>query len=122
MDVIHRPNLEKDMENDAIVIAYLKNEETARDFYRALSNVTWYKISTSSEDEKIIEKLKGEDDASWSCSWRYAGGVVADIRNKHYNTTEGYIDFYCSGNEGYVSEEVEECFKRMGWYHRDDNS
>jgi hypothetical protein len=31
-------------------------------------------------------------DQTWSCSWRYAGGIVADMRG------EGdYIDWYCSG-------------------------
>lgn len=36
----------------------------------------------------------------WSCSWRYAGGVIADMRQ------EGdYIDWYCSGIGGQIVEE-----------------
>lgn len=108
-------NLEVEMSNDAIVISYLKDRDTAVEFYSALCNMRWKKINILPDDERIIEKLKGTDSNIWSCTWRYAGGIIADIRNKHYNTKEDYMDFYCSGNEGNVADIVEECFKRMGW-------
>ena len=108
------PNLELDMNNDAIVIAYLSNQEVAVEFYSALCDMRWKKISTISEDEQIIKKLKGIDDI-WSCTWRYSGQIIADIRDKHYGTGEDYLDFYCYGNEGIVSNRVKECFERMGW-------
>ncbi|MFM1845778.1 MAG: hypothetical protein RIS19_251, partial [Actinomycetota bacterium] len=31
-------------------------------------------------------------DETWSCTWRYAGGVVSDIQEG-----DGYLDWYCSG-------------------------
>jgi hypothetical protein len=37
---------------------------------------------------------------TWGASWRYAGGIIADMRG------EGdYIDWYCSGIRGGVSAE-----------------
>jgi hypothetical protein len=109
-------NLNFEMMEDAIVIAYLKDVQIARDFYRALCNVQWVKISHLPEDEQIIEKLKGiGPNFIWSVTWRSAGGIIADIRNKYYNTSDDYMDFYCSGDEGHITDLVRECFYRMGW-------
>ena len=65
---------------------------------------------------------------TWSCSWRHAGGVVADMREQG-----DYIEWYCSGisgnglgnsdedcnegylPEGYVSDEIREDLLRLGW-------
>jgi hypothetical protein len=47
----------------------------------------------------------------YRCSWRYAGGMVADIRNKG----EDYMDFYCSGREGLVNDEFADDMYNMGW-------
>jgi hypothetical protein len=54
----------------------------------------------------------------WRCSWRHAGGVVA-------NLCEGgdYIDWYCSGMvegdgfvcEGTITEEIRSDLSSMGW-------
>lgn len=58
------------------------------------------------------------DDARWSCSWRQAGALVADIRG------EGdYISWYCSGispfgdfvPEGVVTEEIRNDLALIGW-------
>jgi len=54
----------------------------------------------------------------WSCSWRRAARLVADIRE------EGdYIDWYCSGmtgspgfvHESFVTSEISEDFLSIGW-------
>ena len=108
-------DLEADMSKDAIVIALLVNEAIAAEFYAALCNMRWQKIIDIPDDEQIINKLKGVNPEIWSCSWRCSGGIIADIRNTQYNTHEDYMAFYCSGNEGFVSDLVNECFNRMGW-------
>jgi hypothetical protein len=60
-------------------------------------------------------------DKRWSCSWRGAGGIIADMRQ------EGdYIDWYCSGmrsnealnkyvNEGCVTDEIRSDLLKLGW-------
>ena len=115
MDIKKR-SLEEDMVNSQEVISLLHDEEIARDFYRALSNVDWALIkSDKPEDIQIIDALKGEPPDTWSCSWRHAGGIVAEIRHTHYNTGENYMDYYSSGGEGTVSDLVREVFERLGW-------
>ncbi len=109
-------NLEKEMADDAIVIAYLRDKDIATDFYRALCNMRWKKLVMANDvHEQTIAKLKGEEPGVWSCTWRGAGRIIAEIRNAHYNTKEDYMDFYCSGDESRVSDTVNECFERMGW-------
>lgn len=115
MDINDRYDLSHEMCYDAIVVAYLENDDIARQFYAALCNMRWKKIVNIPEDQQIIDKLMGVDPNIWSCTWRYSGGVIADIRNANYNKEEDYMDYYCSGNEGAVSDIVKECFKRMGW-------
>jgi len=39
-------------------------------------------------------------DQRWSCSWRHAGGIIADMQEKG-----DYIDWYCSGIRGEITEE-----------------
>ena len=62
-----------------------------------------------------------DDPEPWSCSWRYAGGILAELR------FEGdYMDWYCSGigydhdsgyvSEGIVTEEIRNDLAQLGWY------
>lgn len=57
---------------------------------------------------------------AWGCSWRYAGGIIADMRE------EGdYIDWYCRGigcdaesgevGEGEVTDKIREDLLKLGW-------
>jgi hypothetical protein len=69
----------------------------ARELYGALCNMRWRR--TASEGELV------------SMSWRYAGGVVAHLACKG----ECYLDYYCSGGEGVVSESVRVALGTLGW-------
>ncbi|MEY4332453.1 MAG: hypothetical protein RLZZ196_1191 [Bacteroidota bacterium] len=77
----------------------------AQNIYAALCNMRWCK--------RELWPLLSEN--YWSCSWRSAGGIVANMRQ------EGdYIDWYCSGmgglNQEYDSKETnEEWQKRTGY-------
>jgi len=78
----------------------LTDEDYAADLYRALSNMQWRK-------RELMPLLRNE---LWSASWRTAGGIVADLRQ------EGdYLDWYCTGGEGTVSEEIRKDLYNLGW-------
>lgn len=57
---------------------------------------------------------------TWHCSWRYAGGIIADMQEKG-----DYIDWYCSGirdsyDNGFVPEqditdEIRDDLAKLGW-------
>jgi hypothetical protein len=75
---------------------------------------------------ELWNELKEEN---WGCSWRHAGGIIADMQE-----TGDYINWYCSGignddsgygldhrpangyvPEGTVTEEIELDLNRLGW-------
>lgn len=106
-------NLEWDLRSTDWIIAKARASNAyAQNIYAALCNNGFTKLD-------VIPLLKEEE---WSCSWRYAGGIVAHMRQ------EGdYIDWYCSGirdldspdngsvPEGKITKEIREDFKRLGW-------
>lgn len=73
-----------------------EDDQFARELYCAICNMQW------AHDD--YEEL-------YSCSWRYAGGLVADIRKMG----EGYLDYYCSGYEGTVTTNVLSELIERGW-------
>ncbi len=118
-------NLEYDLRSTRWICDKAKaNEAYAQNIYAALCNQDWQR-------NDVWPMLKGQ---TYSCSWRYAGGIVADMRE------EGdYIDWYCSGIrgelteqqiasaleqgmdivkyvcEGHVTDEIREDFFKLGW-------
>lgn len=118
-------NMEYDLlTTDWILEKVRASESYAQNLYAAMCNMQWRK-------RELWSELKEQN---WSASWRYAGGIVADMRQ------EGdYIDWYCSGmgglnrefdgdetneqwlkrtgyvSEGVVTEEIERDLNRLGW-------
>jgi len=110
-------NLEYDLRSTEWICNKAKASDAyAQNIYAALCNQDWQK-------NEVWPLLKGE---TYSCSWRYAGGIVADMREQG-----DYIDWYCSGirgeqgidyeppltfvSEGTVTEEIQEDFFKLGW-------
>jgi len=113
-------NLEYDLRSTEWIIEKARaSEDYAQNLYAAMCNNDFQKLD-------VVEVLKNN---TWSCSWRYAGGIVA-----HMQGQGDYIDWYCSGirgsedpitgveitkknyvGEGTVTEEIHQDLKRLGW-------
>jgi hypothetical protein len=92
-----RPNLEHDLiRNISLCERVQTDREFAKSLYAALCNTEFHHAAL---------------DEPWGCSWRYAGGILANIEN----TGGDYLDYYCSGNEGHVTDELRAIFAEMGW-------
>jgi len=110
-------NLEYDLRSAKWICDKAKaNEFYAQNLYAAMCNQDWQK-------NDVWPLLKGE---TYSCSWRYAGGIVADMVEQG-----DYIDWYCSGirgeqgidyeppltfvPEGTVTDEIRNDLFKLGW-------
>lgn len=85
-------NLEYDLRSTLWILEKVRNSKIyAQNLYAALCNNDFVK----NETWPILQ------DDVWACSWRHAGGIIADMRQ------EGdYINWYCSGiRDDYLSEE-----------------
>jgi len=113
-------NMEYDLRTSKELCDKVKaSDNYAQNLYAAMCNMTW-------QSREFWQEMKGE---TWSCSWRHAGGIIADMREQG-----DYIDWYCSGignddsgygldhrpatnyvPEGTVTEEIELDLNRLGW-------
>jgi len=118
-------NMEYDLRTTEWILAKVrKSNAYAQNLYAAMCN----------NDFQRAEMWPILTDKTWSCSWRYAGGIVADMRQDG-----DYIDWYCSGiggqnaeydseetneqwqartkyvPESVVTEEIEQDLARLGW-------
>lgn len=113
-----KDNMEYDLRTNEYMLSKVRASDTyAQNLYAAMCNRDFQKL-------EVIPVLKEQ---TWGCSWRYAGGIIANMRQ------EGdYIDWYCSGigdglgngdaegikgyvSEGYVTEEIREDLQKLGW-------
>lgn len=124
-----KDNMEYDLRSTQWICDKVKGDEVyAQNLYAAMCNRNF----TKNDIWPILTEK------TWSCSWRRAGGIVADMRE------EGdYIDWYCTGiknspteeeianfndnqkqqylqlqafvGEGYVTDEIREDLLKLGW-------
>lgn len=87
---------EEDLKNSNI-IKLLKDETFANKFYGALCNTEIYSLKTG--------------DPLGGYSWRAAGALIAELRNKG----ENYLDYYCNGMEGQNLDEVNLYLEKVGY-------
>jgi hypothetical protein len=86
-------NMEYDLRSTQWIIDKVKSDDVyAQHLYAAMCNNEF----TKNDVMPILTEKR------WSCSWRSAGGIIANMQEKG-----DYIDWYCSGIR-YVEDEVEE--------------
>ena len=130
MDVTR--DLEQELINSELIRGKCAEDRYAQNLYAAMCNMQW-------QPQETWPILKNE---LWSCSWRAAGRIVADIRNSLNITDDGgniiyedYIHWYCSGmqavynddgvrdsvqpsgfvTEGEITEEIRADLALLGW-------
>ena len=114
----HNNDLEWDLRVTEWILNKVRNNDIySQHLYAALCNNSFEKISANSPP--------------WHCSWRHAGGIIADMRQQGDS-----INWYCSGMggvvdydtdpadwrtrtgyvpEGEVSEEIANDLHQLGW-------
>jgi len=103
-----KPDLERDLIDCQFIKEKVRNDNGyATRLYSAICNNRWY------HNSHVHGFKEGSD--YWSCSWRYAGGIVSSLR-----TSGGdYLDYYCSGREGCIEADVRSDLRLIGWRGHD---
>lgn len=132
-----KDNMEYDLRSTQWIIDKVKGDDVyAQNLYASMCNRDF----TKNDVWPILTNKK------WSCSWRHAGGIIADMKEKG-----DYIDWYCSGirnnddldddqfrqltkeqqefhlklkayvGEGVVTDEIREDLLKLGWIVLDDD-
>jgi len=117
-------NMEYDLLTTDWILAKVRDSDSyAQNLYAAMCNMQFVR-------KELFPYLRQDPDKDlWSASWRYAGGIIADMRQQG-----DYIDWYCSGirndgyqddldtitpgqyvSEGVVTEEIRADLLRLGW-------
>jgi hypothetical protein len=132
-----KDNMEYDLRSTQWIIDKAKDDAYAQNLYAAMCNNDF----TKNDVWPILTEKR------WSCSWRSAGGIIADMQEKG-----DYIDWYCSGirdskildddefraltkeqqehyiqgkkfvPEGCVTDEIREDLLKLGWIVIDDTN
>jgi hypothetical protein len=94
--------MEEALRNDTEFLALLKDEIFACAAYQSFCN----------------EVYINDDRQRFSCSWRYAGGLIAELRNEG----EDYIDYYMDFVKGELFDQtdpykntIQQIYNRLGW-------
>ncbi len=130
-----RNNMEYDLRTTDWILEKVRSSDSyAQNLYAAMCNNEFRKVQLEDTPENVVGVLTNGAPV-WSCSWRHAGGVIADMQQKG-----DYIDWYCSGirggvdynnlsvedqtlydnrqnhvAEGVVTEEIEQDLSKLGW-------
>jgi len=76
-------NMEYDLRSTDWILEKVRSSNAyAQNLYAAMCNNDFQK-------NEFMPRLAGK---TWGCSWRFAGGIIADMQGKG-----DYIDWYCSG-------------------------
>lgn len=136
-DAWRENNMEYDLRSTEWICNKVKGDDVyAQNLYAAMCNNDFQR-------NDMMPILK---DQKWSCSWRYAGGIIADMQE-----TGDYIDWYCSGirnpapteeefnaftakqllhykktqayvGESVVTDEISSDLKKLGWLVLNDDN